>query len=518
MGFSPMFIDMLGFDIHLLHKNSTKFKTQVGLAITLINLCFVIFAAIYFGIDIIYLSKPSTRSSSIYLDKAAISLKDFPVMIEFFELTGKKIYDFDKYVTLGGSYFEINTDPYVKYYRLHWEPCDIDKHFSKYKDLILKTNITLNDTFCLDPFKATLQGSAPFDDLDTVYKNLSFQNEHSSVNSKIISAQLFRCDEKRDNKKCSNDDRNVLKEFFARFVMVDHYIDLKSYEKPQQEFLMFYAQMITSDFYKRSFFSFRLNEIKTDSGFFFENEQSTLVHQYQSFRNDVALPDSKFYELTLDVSRVQQVNYRSYVKVQEILANVGGIFKFLFLTAQLLLYYYTKYSFYFDISECFFYRMQEPIINKNASNSNINISSECAIKNNIITRYFKKDSYKSPEEQTLKIDLRFNEFSKLLLCRKSDSKRRDDYRKCINLVDDVIEIKNIVNLNLATNHLINLMIQDPGDKIIFNSKFNLDKFMPDNYLVGPDDNYQPNKAEMVSEIYKTNFLKLYQADTTAVNG
>jgi hypothetical protein len=308
--------------------------------------------------------------------------------------------------------------------------------------------------------------------------------------------------------------------------MVDHYIDLKSYEKPAQEFIMFYAQMITSDFYKRNFFKFQLTDIKTDSGFFFENDVNSLVHQYQSFRNDVAMPDTKFYELTLDVSRVESVNSRRYVKVQEILANVGGIFKFLFMTCQFILYFYTKLSFYFEISESFFYILPEStnkiinntsLVNKNFNQSKVNFVTEN--KNSFVYKYIKKNSIKNTEVKIIhqKINLRFYEYLKLITFNRGDSKRREQYNICQNLVDSVLEVKNLVNLNLATNNLINLLMKDKAHKIIFKSKFDLFKFSEEDYLLGPSEEFDSNNINKIFQIYKNNFMKINGPDNIVTN-
>jgi hypothetical protein len=54
--------------------------------------------------------------------------------------------------------------------------------------------------------------------------------------------------------------------------MIDHYIDLKSYDHPQKEFMMTHAQMLTTNLFKRNFFKFDLADINTDSGLLLENE------------------------------------------------------------------------------------------------------------------------------------------------------------------------------------------------------------------------------------------------------
>jgi len=112
-----------------------------------------------------------------------------------------------------------------------------------------------------------------------------------------------------------------------------------------------YSQRTGKDFFRRNFFRIHNTEIVTDNGLFFVEEEKQSVHQLISTRMDIdyadADPTTK-YTISFESPRISDQYYRSYPKIQNLFANIGGIFNIILIAGKFLCMYISEYSLYFQ--------------------------------------------------------------------------------------------------------------------------------------------------------------------------
>jgi hypothetical protein len=104
-----------------------------------------------------------------------------------------------------------------------------------------------------------------------------------------------------------------------------------------------------------------------------ENNNDQEMYQVESIKNDILVHTQKLYGLNLENPRVKDQYYRKYVKIQDLLASIGGIIKLIITVSTLLNSFYSSKQFIFNISnECFV----ENRLDKNCSDSILGIVSK----------------------------------------------------------------------------------------------------------------------------------------------
>jgi hypothetical protein len=107
--------------------------------------------------------------------------------------------------------------------------------------------------------------------------------------------------------------------------------------------------------------SFKNIEYNSDVGYVFSDIQPNFFHAFDSFSSEVDLRDQKtnvtpytFLWLTLVNSPRKVVYFRNYMKVQNLLANIGGIVKGIILIGSLFNNIISSKLFYQDLINILF--------------------------------------------------------------------------------------------------------------------------------------------------------------------
>jgi hypothetical protein len=134
---------------------------------------------------------------------------------------------------------------------------------------------------------------------------------------------------------------------------MDSFINLNEYENPANMTLNRMVYDIPNTVQKRAYHRVRNAYIYTDSGILFEDQKVLPILQVESMTADVVTRDY-FFSLVLAGNRVKDVYYRRYIKVQDIMAYAGGLFRFIFLMGNIIFFYINQKGFQVEIfNKCY---------------------------------------------------------------------------------------------------------------------------------------------------------------------
>jgi len=336
-------VDLFGSEIKFNYKGRSTLQTHFGGIVTAIAFGLCLYLTYIFGLDIVQKDKPVTRLSK-HLQNSVVDLKTFPIIFRVAQPNGAPIPNQDSLLTLDFQTLTFNTDNVTKaniitkLKNVTISKCDPDKHFGKYKEFILSPSsiVPKENIYCVD-----------FNDYT------SFYNDYGTPNSTFMDLNVKVCNSVLHNKTCGSqaDIDKYLNVFYTYMYFPNNFIDPNSYLNPSTLYMDVYSQRTGKDFYRRNYFRIANTEIVTDNGLFFVEEKKETVRQLMSTRMDLdysdADPTTK-YAMTFESPRIADQYYRSYAKIQNLFANLGGLFNIILIAGKLLCMYISEYSLYFQ--------------------------------------------------------------------------------------------------------------------------------------------------------------------------
>jgi hypothetical protein len=102
------------------------------------------------------------------------------------------------------------------------------------------------------------------------------------------------------------------------------------YDKPEVKFWTDLDLYLDPSAIKRGFFTLKKNILVTDSGFFLEALDTKVIYKFHSYRESTSSAnDEDLMELRILIDTEVNYVHRSYIKLWDLAANTGGIFKLL---------------------------------------------------------------------------------------------------------------------------------------------------------------------------------------------
>lgn len=129
---------------------------------------------------------------------------------------------------------------------------------------------------------------------------------------------------------------------YLNLYFMDQIVDPTDFDNPIKLFSRNIYMLLDSLLYKEMELFFRTIEINSDIGFFLQEQRIFKTFQYDRFTVDSKSIDEDENPLLASIwvySSSKKITYRrTYIKVQDIAASVGGIVKFMMLAAHFILY------------------------------------------------------------------------------------------------------------------------------------------------------------------------------------
>jgi hypothetical protein len=351
-------VDIIGLNIGLRHHNRARYNTVSGGLLTIMTVIFIIYCVFYFGQDLYQKKKPISRFNKMLNPSMQTPLQNYQVPIAFTLGTGNSIFqNMERYVDITAYWLLIDYTPLnlsaINVYPLFVEKCTKD-HVAAYGDLYLKDSF-FDYSYCLNHNKfmngTRVQQGSPF-----------IQGEFSSMNSSMVYYNVKPClNATTGVGKCAPQSEidDILSNINIAYSYVDAYVNLDSYETPYSYFLTRNVIALNRQIGKTNFVKVKSTVIQTDSGILMDDIGTISVLQAEPPTTDVVGHPGTLLNLLIISTKIQDTYVRKYIKVQDVVANVGGLLKFLLTVGTLILMPYQHRSFKFEIINSL-YKIDQP--------------------------------------------------------------------------------------------------------------------------------------------------------------
>ena len=325
-------INYLDFDIYsktigFFYNDKEKLGTIFGFVLTIIYILISLFLFIFYTISTIKKSNIKVHDSVLYQKEVpemninsdtfyfAFGVENY--LTGYTRFIDETIYYpkvfYVKKIKEGSIFKEIEEKP------LTIERCISDKFGKDYQHLIVKEE--LNNSYCINNFNLTLSGNFKYDKLSYIKINI-----YPCVNTT------------ENNNHCKS--RNIIDSFLSRtfisLLVKDIGLEPMNYSYPIIPLVQDLYVSIDKSYFRDFAIFFRISEIQTDEGLFYEKLHKKRYLNYQKTTQGIYNRDkNNFYngesmcEVQLRMSDDIRIQKRSYRKMSEVFSITGGYMQLL---------------------------------------------------------------------------------------------------------------------------------------------------------------------------------------------
>lgn len=317
-------IDSVGVRPEISYKGQTRHKTLMGRILSITLYLSLLAGLIYFGSEIYNRDNPSIITGNIYNSEPPrmnLSPQNFPIAIGVQDPTNYYNYFKDPSIyTLNGVFSHqirsidekgnIISNTIEKNVKL--SDCNIETHFPGLEKEF--SNYDYKNTYCIDPSESIFL-IGDFDNDDLAYFRINMAQCNNATSTIPCKTQ-----EEIDQK---------LKKGYIDIQHHYYFYSPKNFTEPMSRNRKSYYTTISN--YEQSEIEVYLKKISyiTDSGIMTKDTDMQSYTQLDTIRQLVtSAPSEKgetFSFFTFRLSLVEEVNERSYIKIQTLLASLGGL-------------------------------------------------------------------------------------------------------------------------------------------------------------------------------------------------
>lgn len=281
------------------------------------------------------------------------------------------------------------------------------------------------------------------------FNNMSVRNDRSTPNSLFITLEIKLCDE--NIRKCPADFKSKTQSVFSNSFYLDAYLNPKNKDQIIKQSFSKNPQLLNIDTQKHTYYRITKNILSIDYGWIVEdvkliNYLTTDLLQESLVKINKSDPTIQVIYLESQ-TKVLNTNIK-YMKVQDLLANIGGLLNGLFVIGKIIITNYTHFSFYFST-----YYFIIDSYHQNIFSEEEKFYSDLLLENKKISKVdsIKKFELKSVEHDVSKFDLNNgnkNSINKEIYCnikieKPSILNLQDNIKK--NNENDTMKNKNYIN-------------------------------------------------------------------------
>jgi hypothetical protein len=477
-------IDFVGNQVNLLHKEQKRIKSSIGGTFTLIIAAFTVFCSVYYGEDLVYKKKPISRFSKEY-NPTSIAIQDLPHSFIYNDINGVILTDMDKYIDIIPRIFETSYDNKTKIAKataitLNTEKCT-EESFGKYQSLFTdpKYAVPYKQSYCINNTMYKMTNGTVVENA-----NISIINEYGAVPGRFLVHAFKPCKNTTADKVCATPEEieerlNV--PIYIDIFMLDYFVDLNDLDNPMTPFITSYMISIMKGFTKLAIVKFKSSFINTDTGYLLESvDDIKSFSQIDLIRNDVSKVDDNLVSLYFDANKINDVYYRRYVKIQDLLASIGGLIKLLFTVSSLMNMYFSYNKLLLEIGVNTFKLNKEIVLLETKSNKIVNYSLDKSNLHNESKNPNPDESFgvkkinnfvSSKHDSSEKIEMSSNDIIRVVFkCKARYTKGQYNLMKIA--VMNNLEITNIIRSNLMIEKINQTLFQDDDARELMICKMN----------------------------------------------
>ena len=355
--FDLRFIDFIGRQPVFRIDNNSRNKTFIGGFLCLIIYCLFIMSFLYFGQELIFKVKPTVIESTKFLennDFIYLNDKQFSIFFGIFYSNGT-VLDIDKFLDIKLTYVYGKNKTEEKQ-NIEIINCNND-YFKHKKDNSYKL-LNINTLKCI---KNIEEGY--------IIKNNPKFNEYSYINLELVKCSSNNCED-------SNKIDSILEKSDLILFYFDTIYDNRKFKNYYSDYINSVSYPIKKNNYLYSLFTLKLTTFYTDVGYIFELFKKHLFHNIERISNK----EFKFsgdFKISIDfrLSFLKNLNYRKYYKIQNLIAELGGLIRGMTLFATLINFFNDRASYYnilinklFNVEDIIkYFQFNDIFINSNSS-------------------------------------------------------------------------------------------------------------------------------------------------------
>jgi hypothetical protein len=340
-------IDFLGNEPQLYIFNQTRYKTHTGGVLSILSMITILSLSLYFIVIVFsrqQLNLISSRSTDFEksLDFTKVPFLFLPATTAGVVYSTNVIYPI---VQIWNYYKEnkgaanITTIPYKQ-----CESSDIEGYedlFNGFKDL--------NKYLCLNKTNLNLSLFGVNGDIVNGYSKMQVYV------AKCVNGSSLNPNPDKNTCSSSSQIDSILSGTPVHFYMVypDTNIDFANTGEP------FFSYLKTEDFTMpllalfKYFYMFKKTIVNSDIGFVFEENVPKHSYQFDSVQSTLFIGSSfnikeAFGLISFSLAEKADVHHRSYIKLQTLVANVGGVINFIIIISKLIVTFITEKSLFLN--------------------------------------------------------------------------------------------------------------------------------------------------------------------------
>ena len=333
-------LDMFSSEVYFtINSGNRRNKTIIGGIITILSAIAIISLTILFLIEFFNNAKSNVLSSYHSTESLNLPLHTYPFLLRLSTekiqtyIEGSRLYTITLKLKVGGAN---NTSQWTD--DIAMEQCDITKHFGDYSYLF--ANISDINTYLCPSTRYNNQS------VIGVYggKDL-FQYYHFYI-TMCVNSTL-------NNNHCVEQDimNKKLKATYLDVLSVDYNLDSNAKnEQPYEVYVRSDRHSISNTVYKRVWMYMESIDYYKDVALVFESNKLYSFFKVNSFRYDMDMRDmyngvtipGTFANLSVMNYNIKVSYYATYMKVQELCANVGGVSKIISVLCVVLNYMFSQ--------------------------------------------------------------------------------------------------------------------------------------------------------------------------------
>lgn len=336
------YIDIFQEETMFTDRGKKNYRSILGAVLSLMLIVATIVLAVLFGREIYQRKRPSLSVSENYIKNSRVKVQDINPFMLFTDAYGQMIPNIHDYYEFLLFYVTVTDKLEGGMGYLNWtiERCTMD-HFKGVLDKVSQNDIaeiiTGLPTYCFN------------------YNNSTdyFQNQYKDVNSTWFEIDISLCNPKK--KKCGDNFNFIKQESYLTLFFVNSYTDSLNYDNPVKYYYDKITTQLTYLYLKRNFIFFSNNQYRSDNGWIIEDTR--YIDYYQLYKyipeinSKVDYDDGYVLWNTLVSPNISKETNRSYVKVQNLFANIGGIVNAFIIIINVFFNHYLRFNFVMSLRE-----------------------------------------------------------------------------------------------------------------------------------------------------------------------
>lgn len=342
-------IDFIGPEFNFENDDSKTYRSIEGVVFSIITLIAIVTISFLFGQELYQRKNPIVAGSKSFNITSDFDLDDYPVIFTFHNSLGQEVPNIEQYLDFHAVYHKLDNNSIPNNTLLPILPC-------KSINTTYKNDIV--NSFINGPLKTYCLRNSP---------EMKIDNIVGSPNSKFLRYRFLFCDEKNDKRstKCFLDPKVLGLSLVISISYLDTYIDSTNFKNPIKFFLTKFIQPLSPGLFKIITFTVNKDTYISDDGWLIEQFRRIDYLNLLNYRLDVSLSsttsDNVAMNLLLESPKLILTTKRSYFKVQEFLARIGGIANAFYILMTILSYDYLRFKYLFFLRDESFGKMDANI-------------------------------------------------------------------------------------------------------------------------------------------------------------